>query len=124
MNSLQINFLIHLKNFSILGKESLLVDYHPSVLSIVEFLYLEGLIQSFSLNSTTLLIRLRYSNNINLLQNLKIVSKPSFKKLFNFKSVLMLPIKNATFCLSTPKGLISLNECKKRKQGGVLLFTC
>ena len=122
MNFTQINFLINLKNNSLRGKEFLVVKYHSSLVSLVEFLYAEGLIQSFNIKDMQISVNLRYFHT-SLFKNLKIISKPSFKKAVSAPSLCTLPIKNSIFCFSTRSGLHNLAVCKKAKQGGLLFFT-
>lgn len=128
MNSTTINFLITLKNYSILKKEYLKYEYSKNILEITKCLYEEGFIQSFRIlnsdNKIFILILLRFFFNKPILKQLKIISTPSRKKYLSFKDLSKFSNKKYVFFISTSKGLLTLEECKKTALGGVLFFVC
>jgi ribosomal protein S8 len=121
-----IYFLLILKNFSILNQEKIVVNFNKKFYNFCEYLYKEGLIQSFFIKKEKknfkLEILLRSSEITNLLSNLKIISKPSISKYLKYIDICKINEKGPILVISTIKGLASIFDCKKNKIGGKLLF--
>jgi ribosomal protein S8 len=125
MNKFTIQFLINLKNNSVLKKERIIVKYSKNLLQIISCLYKEGLIQSYKiLNKNYICILLRYFQNKSTFADLKIISKPSKFRHLKLKELVNLSNKKFILFFSTNKGILTLNECKKHKIGGKALFYC
>jgi small subunit ribosomal protein S8 len=131
MSNTLIKFLIKLKNAALSKQESVSFDFNTLNLNITEFLYNEGLIQSFFLHDEVILnkstlkicITLRAIYNKPLLKSLKIISTPVKMTYLTFKNLSKLPSTKTLLVLSTSKGFLTGLACKKQKLGGVLLFT-
>ena len=126
MNKSIANFLIKLKNASLVNKEVLTVQLESMSLKIVSILYKEGFVQSFLVNEDKkqILIYLRYSFNKNVLKNIKIVSSPSKLLYIKYKELTRISNKNTFILVSTTLGLKTFLECKKNHLGGKILFLC
>jgi small subunit ribosomal protein S8 len=133
MNIETIKFLIKLKNASTANQESFNSNVNKLSQNLLKILYREGFVlsfrikkqdSSFGINNTTSTINLRYLYNKSMWRHLKIVSSPSKRRYFCLKSISRISSKKNLFVFSTNKGLLTLNECKKLKVGGVLLFIC
>jgi small subunit ribosomal protein S8 len=128
MNYTLVKFLTKLKSYSFLKKEYLTVEYSEAIFEIIKLLYNEGYLQSYRLieNNLKLLIYviLRYFFNKPIFKNLKLISTNSKKKYLNFSLLNKISSKKFTIVVSTSNGILSLNECKKKKLGGILLFYC
>lgn len=126
MNKSISNFLIKLKNSSLINKESINIYFEKTTLKIIEVLYKEGFIQSFIVNYETksILIYLRYSYNKSVFKNVKIISLPSKLLYIKFKELTKISSKNNFILISTTKGLKTFLECKKNHLGGKILFLC
>jgi ribosomal protein S8 len=133
MNIETIKFLIKLKNASTVNQESFYSNVNKLSQNLLKILYKEGFVLSFRIkkrdssydsNTTTSKINLRYSHNKSVFRYLKIVSSPSKRRYFCLKSISRINSKRNLFVFSTNKGLLTINECKKLKVGGVLLFIC
>jgi small subunit ribosomal protein S8 len=122
MTQFIINFLLTLKNASSLKKEKIKIKYSKHSLELVVCLYNEGFIHSYQLKNNQILIILRYFFNKPILKNLKIISTPSKLRYLNLKALSKLSNKKTSLFFSTSKGLLTLNQCKKNKIGGILLF--
>ena len=124
MNKNTINFLISLKNASILKKE--FIESHIRFKKIIILLYKEGLIQSYKYNklNNSFKIYFRYCFQQDLLNNLKIISVPSKKKYLTFEEISKLSNPFDTYFFSTSKGLKTNLECKELHLGGKLYFSC
>ena len=132
MNIKTIHFLSKLKNSSLIGKESIIVDCNKFILKLLPKLYNEGYILSFRVknkasfqnNTREALVSLRYYYNKPIFNRLKIASKPSFQLILSYKNICRIVAKKRFFLFSTNIGLLTLNECKKHRKGGILLFSC
>jgi len=126
MNYTTIKFLINIKNASLGTNETLIVSYDSFSLSILKILYNSGLIQGYSaLDSNKVIIYLRKVFNKTLTRELKLISTPKTKVSLDYKAIIKLKKStNSLMFFSTDQGLFTINECKKNKIGGVLLFIC
>ena len=132
MNTVTIRLLNILKNSSITNTEFVCVNSNQLAQSIVKILYREGYILSFKFrkkenytnNTSEILVYLRYLYNKSNLRKLKIISSPSRKISISYKQLTRISSKNKLFLFSTTKGLLTLEECKQKKVGGILFFIC
>jgi len=131
MNIGTIRLLTCIKNASITNTELICVNSNKLVQSVIRILYREGLILSYKIrkkdnyinNTSEVLVHLRYLYNRSIGENLKIISSPSRKIHISYKNITRIGAKNRIFIFSTTRGLLTLNDCKKYKVGGILLFT-
>lgn len=124
MNKKLINFLISLKNNSLLKKEFVLCNYSFTIKKICALLYKEGLIQSYTINQNKIKVFLRYSYDKPILKDLSLISKPSNHRSLSFVALSRLSTKRKVFFLSTDLGFFTSLECRKYNKGGVVLFSC
>ena len=132
MNIETIRILNVIKNGSLVNLESVVTDSNKLSQSILKFLYKEGLILSYKIkkkskfynNTSEILIQLRHYFGKPVLRKLKVLSFPSKPMCISYKSICRISAKNKVFAFSTIQGLLTLNECKKQRLGGVLLFVC
>lgn len=132
MNIQTIKFLNKLKNASLINNEFITVDSNKFIHLLLKFLYKEGFILSFKIkekdsfhnNTTEALVILRYFYNKPIFRDLKIISSPSKNTVLSYRSLSRITSKKNILVFSTIKGLLSLDECKKFKVGGILLFIC
>jgi ribosomal protein S8 len=121
-----IYFLLILKNFSTLNQEKITLKFNKIFYTFCEYLYKEGLIQTFFIkkkkNFFILEILLRSSENKSLLSTLKVISKPSISKYLKYTEICKIDEKGPVLIISTVNGLSSGFNCKKNKIGGKLLF--
>lgn len=127
MNKLLINFLIIIKNTSLLKKNILKIFFNKKFILISKVLYKHGLIQDFWLEKDLktklkIVIKLKYSTNFNNFLTLNLISKPSRSLFFSYKDLCKLYEKQAIYIFSTSIGYLTSLECKKAKIGGTLFF--
>jgi len=126
MNNNAIKDFLKLKNASCLGKEVVHLDLSldSSFKTYLNFLYNEGLIQSFNFDFKNLcfVVRLRSFQQKPLITSIKIFSTPSFNHFVSFLELNLLNSRKNFYLFSTTKGLLTLVECKKQRIGGKLLF--
>lgn len=127
MHSNSVKFLLALKNASVLKKEIVFFYYNNLFLKLAKILYRIGLIQNFYVENKCdktfkIVILLKYSFNIGILNSLKIVSKPSVSLFLDYKKICRITEKNRILILSTNEGFLTSSECKSRKIGGKVFF--
>jgi len=115
MNSNSVKFLLALKNASALKKEIVFFYSNNLFLKLAKVLYRTGLIQNFCIETkhnkkSQIVVSLKYSFNIGILNSLKIISKPSlslFLEIFGtvVPALVLLSIAYPSFNL-----LYSLND--------------
>ena len=93
-------------------------------IEILRAMYKNGLVQSFNVKDFFFIIKLRYVYLFSVLNNLKIISKPSIKKYLKYSDLVKLKDNKNLYFFSTAKGILTLSECKKVGLGGTLLFIC
>jgi len=122
MNQNIINFIIKIKNASMINKESICVSINNLSYKIIKLLYKEGFIQSVKRNNNNFIIYLRYSFNKNLFKNLKIFSSSSLNYYISYNDICKITQKKIVLLLSTNQGFLTGLECKKNKIGGKLFI--
>jgi len=106
-----INGQLTKKNFVILPKTKFCASF-------LNILWDEGIILGYSIISDSLKIFLKYKNGKPVITKLNYISKPGKKIYYNVKQLWKINQTNGVFILSTTKGLMSLDNCKKYKIGG------
>jgi len=125
MNQSALNFLIALKNASIQKKETVVLKQTKLNSEIIFHLYIQGYVQSYKiLNMNKIFVTLRYFFNKPLLNKLTVLFKYFKSRFLRLKDLIKLSPKKFTLFLSTNKGLLTLEECKKMRIGGKPLFYC
>ncbi len=122
MNITLNNFLSQLKNTSLVQKENLILNFNKSFLPILHLLYNEGVILTYTNTETKIIIKLRYHNNLNNLKYLKVMSTATKPLNLNKFDILKIYEKDKLLVFSTPKGILTSLDCKKKRIGGELLF--
>ena len=86
---------------------------------LLNILWDEGYILGYTSISNTIFIFLKYNNdNSPVIKDCKIISKSSLKVFYSAKQLWKLNANQKLIILSTNKGLLSLNSCKKLGIGG------
>jgi small subunit ribosomal protein S8 len=128
MNIYTIEFLIKLKNATLVRKEKIITPFNRLSLELIKCLYKEGFVQSFHIekqsNEQKITVFLRFFYNKGLLKDLKIISTPSFIRHLTLQDICKLNTRKSVMFFSTSKGILTTLDCKKRQLGGSLLFLC
>jgi len=132
MNIGTIRLLNSIKNASMTNTDLVCVNSNKLVQSVIKILYREGLILSFKVrrkenylnNTSEVLVYLKYYFEKSNLTRLKIISSPSRKIHMSYKNMTRISCKGRVVIFSTIKGLLTLDECRKHRVGGILLFIC
>lgn len=89
--------------------------------SFLQILWDEGYITGYSIedtNSDKLRIVLKYQNNMPVLTNIQILSKPGNRVYWSARQLWEIDSGKIFIIVSTNKGLKTLRDCKKRNLGG------
>jgi ribosomal protein S8 len=126
MNNKIIKFLNTLKNASLAKKNTVSITYNSLLLKCVEALYKEGLVLSYSTNTENselkIFIKLRNVDDSVLTSKIKSISKPTNIKYLPYHQICRITLKEKTGFFFTNKGILTLDECKKQRVGGVFSF--
>lgn len=125
MNIYLIHILIKLKNASIVKKEVITLSCSYQGLRLIKLLYINNIIQAFSyntLNNALTVIFKSYLNKV-LFSQLHFMSTPSQDVFITFRKLCRLQLQPKTsFFISTDSGLVTEQNCKRKKAGGKVLF--
>lgn len=129
MNQKVINFVNKLKNASLVNHKIVTFPYSDLILEYTDCLYREGFIQSYQVTfedekQKKIKVITRSYNGKTLTSNLKLVSTLTKKRYITSETICLLNLKKVELFLSTSDGILSLNECKKQKVGGIVVFAC
>ena len=124
-----VNFVSALSNAQVSLKNSFFWPHTKIVLEVLRILKKEGYISHFKLckfrEKDSFEVFLKHSDNPEINNSFKIVSKPSLEKYFSKSDVWKYSTNVGIFILSTPLGILSDREAKLLCTGGkVLLYVC
>lgn len=118
--------IVGIKNGQMAKKSVIISSKKKSCESFLKILWDAGFISGYridSQNHNNLEIFLKYTKNGKpIIKKLNFLSKPSQKFYYSFKQIWKLDSPKMFIVFSTNRGLKSLDECKKQKIGGELLF--
>ena len=109
-----------IRNSQLVNKQIVKYKRQKNCEMLLNVLWDEGYILGYKTlkNSNFILIYLKYNNKIPAITDFKIISKSSLKINYSTKQLWKLNENNGLVILSTNKGLISINSCKKFNIGG------
>ena len=121
------DLLTQIKNASMAGKSVIEVPYSKIKSSVCSILYKEGYINNFEKAGNTytakLRITLKYTGSASVITGIKRVSKPGLRWYVHSNGIPMVVGGMGITILSTPQGVMTGNEAKKKGIGGELLCT-
>lgn len=106
------------------------IIYTKKNLFFLSFLKKNSLLHNFHLLSKNGNVFLRlypfYFKNLSIMKSFKIVSSPSRKFYVSLKSLLVIKkrIGSSIYLISTPKGILNIDQAINLKSGGFLLGFC
>ena len=132
MNIQTIKFLNKLKNASLVNQDFFQINSNKLIASVLKILYKEGFVLSYKIRpkknflnlKKEAIVHLRYVHSKPVFKDLKIISTPSHTIFMAHTTICRIVSKKNILIFSTNKGLLTGNECKKFKIGGILLFKC
>ena len=120
--SKHISNMISTINNGQLAKKAFVLQPRKKVCeNILNVLWDEGFISGYRVSKTnlnTLKIFLKYQNGLPAIVLLKMLSKPSLKIYYSVKQLWKIDSSKGFIIMSTNKGFMTSNECKKQILGG------
>ncbi|MFC1623529.1 30S ribosomal protein S8 [Patescibacteria group bacterium] len=121
------NLIINIKNSSRVGNEHASVPFSKFKMEIANLLKKEGFIKSVAKKGKkvkkTLEMELSYDEKgVSKVSDVKRVSKPSKRIYLGAKDIRPVRGGKGILVLSTPKGVITGDQARKKKVGGEALF--
>jgi len=89
---------------------------------LVEAGYLKSAEKKNVGKKSVLEVRLRYKNGCGAVSNFKIISKPSRRMYAGYRDIRLVRQGYGIGILSTPLGVMTIKEARKKKVGGEYLF--
>lgn len=89
---------------------------------VLSILWDEGFISGYKISNTNpnkLKIFLKYTNGKPAINNIKLLTKPSLNLYYSLKQLWKINSSEGLLIISTDKGFMSINDCKKYSVGGV-----
>lgn len=118
------NFLTSLRNAINVSKEEVVVPYFKVSWAIASILKEEGYLDEIKKTGKTqpkIVIKPAYEQKMPIIQSVRRVSKPSLRIYRKAKAISISPRERKTFIISTPRGIMSGREAKKRHLGGEII---
>lgn len=122
------NMIISIKNAAMVKKEQTTVPYSKMKEAILEALVRREFIESVEVTGDTpatkkLVVTLKYTKGASAITEVKRQSKFSRRIYKGFKDIHRVKNGHGAAILTTPVGVITDDEARKRNVGGELLFT-
>ena len=119
------NISADLKNSQISRRNFMYQQKTKLIIAFLDILWDEGFIlgyKIYSADSNILKIFLKYKNGNPVINSVKPISKPSQQIYYSVSQLWKLDSKKNLIILTTSKGLMTVNECKRAQIGGKALF--
>nr|YP_009495467.1 ribosomal protein S8 [Toxarium undulatum]AWQ64114.1 ribosomal protein S8 [Toxarium undulatum] len=85
---------------------------------ILNLLWDEGYISGYRINASTFSIFLKYKTNKPVITSIKLITKPGHVFSYSLNQLWKVKPKFGLIIVSTSKGVLSLEECRRYKVGG------
>lgn len=111
----------NIKNGQISKKSFILQQKKKICAAFLNILWNEGFILGYQISGTDLKllkIFLKYKNGKPVINSLKLITKPGHRTYYSSKQLWKIKPGKGTIVISTNKGLMTLDECKKSNLGG------
>lgn len=115
------NFVSIINNGQLSKKLTVKFKKKKSCERLLNILWDEGYILGYKTsknNSSIIVVYLKYNNNLPSISKIRIISKSSLRVYYSVKQLWKLKENQGLIILSTTKGLLSVNSCKKFGIGG------
>ena len=125
MNYILWNMFSNLKNGQSSKKQIIFQKKTTKCLEILNILWDEGFILGYKTCSSkldTLKVFLKYKNNSPVINSLTLLTKPGARFYYSAKQLWKLDIAKGLLIVSTSKGFMTVEKCKKLKLGGEPFF--
>lgn len=110
-----------IRNALLIGASEVAVPKSLFKQNILNILKNQGFIKDFIIKKNNLIISLKYINKKPAISHLKKISKPGLRLYSNWRNIPRPLSGMATIIISTPKGVITGKEARKKNLGGELI---
>jgi small subunit ribosomal protein S8 len=118
-----VNFLVKIKNAQQAGKDALRAPFSKMDLAIAEVLVKYGYLKNVEVKGKSEKRILEINlNKEKIIQGLKFISLPSRRIYAGYKEIKSVKSGYGIAVISTPQGITSNKEARKKKLGGQILF--
>lgn len=123
MNYPIADMLIRIKNASLARHKELVIPYSKMSLSISKILVARGFIEDIDEDrkKKEILVKLKFIKRKPAITEIKIISKPSLRVYVSKKGIPRVLGNLGTAILSTPSGLMTAQEARKKGLGGEVI---
>ena len=121
-----LEIISSIKNGQLVNKPFVKQKKKKNYEMLLNILWDEGYILGYKSDSDKILVYLKYNKDKSpVITNFKIMSKSSLKVYYSVKQLWKFNVNHNLIILSTNRGLLSLNSCKKLGIGGepILIIT-
>ncbi|NCF75125.1 MAG: 30S ribosomal protein S8 [Xanthomonadaceae bacterium] len=115
------DMLTRIRNSLAAKKTKVVIPMSKIKLELAKILEKGGWIEKFSKIDNNIIITLKYENGEPAISSLKRISKPGCRIYSKYKDLKMVLDGLGISIISTPKGLMTNKESRKRKIGGEIL---
>lgn len=112
------NMIVAIKNSYLVNKEQAILPYSKFKFEVAKALEKEGFIGKVAKDGLKLTIEFLYDAKKPKLNEIKIVSKPGLRVYSKSKKIMALKGGRGSYIISTPKGVMSGKDAKKKNLGG------
>lgn len=120
------DLLIRIKNGLAARKETVQAPFSEFDFSIAKFLqgagYLAAVDKRVSGKKSSLEIRLKYEDNEPAITDFRLMSKPGRRMYIGYRDLTSVKQGHGIAVISSPEGIVSNREARKKKLGGEYLF--
>jgi len=121
-----INLLTQLKNAQAVKKENVKIPYSKMDEGVLKILTSNNYIENFEKKGQKIKryfdVKLKYVENKGAINGIKLISKPSHRIYVGFEKIRLVKNGYGLMVVSTSKGIMSGQEARKVKMGGLALF--
>lgn len=115
------DMIVTIKNGYMAKKDQVILPYSKFKLEIAKSLEKEGFIAKVEKAENKVNIDLIYVENKPRISEIKRVSKPGLRNYIKSKKIQLLKGGRGTYIISTPQGIMSGKEAKKKNLGGEIV---
>ncbi len=116
------DFLTKLKNAQDAKKESVIFSYSNKIFNIAKILEKNNFVAQVSLkeknNKRYIKVKLQYIEGFPAINGVKLISKPGRRLYIGYKDIKPIKQRYGLGIISTPLGILNIEEAKKLKVGG------
>lgn len=119
-----IDLLIQLKNAQAVKKRSIKIRFSRMDKAISEVLKKAGFLKKVDVKGRMpkRILELTLNTKERPIQGVKFLSRPSLRQYFGYRDLRNVKGGYGTLVLSTPEGILTASEARKKKVGGQALF--